>query len=100
MAYVTTEQAKDHLRVDFDDDDIYIDDLIAVSETSIENEIGSTLASNEVDGVLPKPLYQSILLLVGHLYATREPVMVGVSVVKCPFTLEYLLAPYKSWTCQ
>lgn len=100
MAYVTIEQAKDHLRVDFADDDFYINDLIMVSESAIENEIGSTLLSNEVGGVLPKPLYQAILLLIGHLYATREPVMVGVSVVKCPFTLEYLLYPYKTWTCK
>lgn len=98
--YVTIEQAKDHLRVDFADDDFYINDLIMVSESAIENEIGSTLLSNEVGGVLPKPLYQAILLLIGHLYATREPVMVGVSVVKCPFTLEYLIAPYKTWTCK
>jgi hypothetical protein len=100
MAYVTLEQAKDHLRVEIADDDFYITDLIAVSEQSIENEIGSTLASNLSGGVLPKPLYQAILLLIGHLYATREPVMVGVSVVKCPFTLEYLIYPYKTWTCK
>jgi hypothetical protein len=100
MAYVTLEQAKDHLRVDIADDDFYILELIAVSEAAVENEIGTTLVSNLVGGVLPKPLYQAILLMVGHLYATREPVMVGVSVVKCPFTLEYLLYPYKTWTCQ
>jgi hypothetical protein len=100
MAYITLEQAKDHIRVDFNDDDFYIEELIAVSEASIENEIGTTLASNLVGGVLPKPLYQAILFLIGHLYNQREPVMVGVSVVKCPFTLEYLIAPYKTWVCK
>jgi hypothetical protein len=100
MGYVTLEQAKDHLRVDFIDDDIYIGDLIMVAEQAVANEIGTTLAANEIGGVLPKPLYQAILLLIGHLYATREPVMVGVSVVKCPFTLDYLIAPYKTWVCK
>lgn len=100
MAYVTLAQAKDHLHEDSNDWDFYIEDLIAVSEASIENEIGSTLVSNEVGKKLPKPLYQAILLLIGHLYATREPVMVGVSVVKCPYTMEFLIAPYKTWTCQ
>ena len=100
MGYVSLEQAKDHLRVDFEDDDIYISELIEVSEQSVANEIGTTLASNEVAGVLPKPLYQAILFMVGHLYATREPVMIGVSVVKCPYTLEYLVAPYKTWVCK
>jgi len=100
MAYVTLDQAKVHLRVDFDDDDTYISDLIAVAEASVENEIGTTLMSNLSGGELPKPLYQAILFMTGQLYAIREPVMVGVSVVKCPFTLEFLIAPYKSWTCK
>jgi hypothetical protein len=99
-AYATLEQAKDHLRVDFDDDDIYIIDLIDVAEASVANEIGSTLASNEVGGVLPKPLYQAILLMVGQLYNSREPIIVGTGVVKVPFTLEYLLSSYKTWTCK
>ena len=100
MAYVTLEQAKDHCRVDFDDDDIYIGDLIDVAEASVANEIGTTLASNLVSGELPKPLYQAILLLVGHLYNSREPVIIGTGVVKVPYTLDYLISPYKSWTCQ
>jgi len=164
MAYITLEQAKDHLRVDFDDDDIYIDTLIAVCETAVLNEIkaftpaegtvttdgttaltGSSTLFTElkagdvlkvegesnrtiasitsdivlnvtvafstsvsgltfkyestplVSGVLPKPIYQAILLMIGHLYEHREPVIAGVGVMKVPFTLEYLLAPYKTW---
>lgn len=164
MAYVTLEQAKDHLRVDFDDDDNYIGDLIDVAEASVANEIkGSrdgvgtvttagtitltgvnstftiyevgdtikvvgetsrviaTIVSDtsltvtvafststsglsytvyncgQVGGVLPKPLYQGILMMVGHLYNSREPIIVGTGVVKVPYTLEYLLAPYKTW---
>lgn len=100
MSYVTLEQAKDHLRVDFDDDDIYIGDLIDVAESSVANEIGSSLSSNEVGGELPKPLYQGILFMVGHLYNSREPVIIGTGVAKVPYTIEFLLAPYKSWTCQ
>ena len=100
MSYVTLEQAKDHIRVDFDDDDVYIGDLIDVAEASVANEIGSTLASNEIGGELPKPLYQGILFMVGHLYNSREPVIIGTGVVKVPYTLEYLLSPYKTWTCK
>lgn len=100
MAYVTLEQAKDHLRVDFEDDDIYIETLIEVAEQSVANEIGTTLLSNEVSGVLPKPLYQAILLMIGILYEHREPVIAGVGVMKVPFSLEYLLAPYKTWVVE
>jgi uncharacterized phage protein (predicted DNA packaging) len=96
--YITLEQAKDHLRVDFDDDDQYIEDLISVSEQSVENEIGTTLVANLQSGVLPKPLFQAVLLMIGHLYNSREPVIIGTGVVKVPFSLEYLLFPYKTWT--
>jgi hypothetical protein len=163
--YVTLEQAKDHIRVDFDDDDTYIEALLDVAETSVLNEIRgqitgagtvttnatvnltgtdttftdfkagdiikvvgesstrtissvtidtalivtvafSTSASGKaytiepsplVSGVLPKPIYQAILLMVGQLYEQREPINVGNIVTKLPFTLEYLLAPYKNW---
>jgi len=166
-AYVTLEQAKDHLRVDFTDDDIYIGDLIDVAEASVFNEIRAAVTgvgtvatagtvaltgtntlftnyevgdflkvsgetkrtiativsdtsltvtvafsttatslsftienSGLVSGVLPKPIYQAILLMAGHLYNSREPVIIGTGVVKVPYTLEYLLAPYKTWVCK
>lgn len=165
MAYVTLEQAKDHLRVNFDEDDEYIEGLISVAETSVLNEIkghvpgsgtvttnGTTSLVGDSDtvflglaagdtiyvtgetartistitdnsnltvtsafytsasslsyytiptplesGVLPKPLYQAMLIMIGHLYANREPVIAGVSISKVPFSLEYLVAPYKTW---
>lgn len=165
MAYVTLEQAKDHLRVNFDDDDEYIEGLISVAETSILNEIkghvtglgtvttnGTTALVGDDDteflnltaadtirvsgetvrtiatitddshltvssafstsesglsyytvpsplesGVLPKPLSQAMLLMIGQLYENREPVIAGVSVSKVPYTVEMLIAPYKTW---
>jgi len=100
MAYVTLEQVKDHLRVNFDDDDLYISDLIGVAETSVASEIGEDLDDILVGEVLPMPVRQGILLMIGHLYNSREPVVTGVGVVKVPFSLEYLLAPYKNWTCR
>lgn len=97
--YVTLEEAKDHIRVDFDDDDIYIESLIEVSEAAIANEINEDFADILEGGELPKPLKQAILLLIGQLYNQREPVLIGSSVVKIPYTLEMLIAPYKNWTC-
>jgi hypothetical protein len=38
--------------------------------------------------------------MVGHLYEMREPVIAGVGVTKVPYTLEYLIAPYKTWVCK
>lgn len=166
MAYVTLEEAKDHIRVDFDDDDMYILSLIDVAETAILNEIKGnfpgtgtvttngtitlegdddtifvdeikvgdilrvagetdrtvatitdedtltvTLAfttsdsdlkfyvepSPLVSSVLPKPLKQAILLMIGHLYNQREPINVGNLVTKIPYSLDFLVAPYKNY---
>lgn len=160
-SYVTLEEAKDHIRVDYTDDDVYITDLLDVCETAILNEVkghipgegtvatsGTALTGSSTNfldfqagdiirvdgesnrtisaitsntaltvtsafsasgsglsyriepsfsGVLPKPLKQAILIMIGLLYNQREPVIIGTSVVKIPYTLEYLIAPYKTW---
>lgn len=164
-SYITLDQAKDHLRVDFTDDDVYIQALMDVAETAILNEIRgqvtstgtvttagttaltgdgttfsdykagdvikvegevssriiSTITSDTaltvtvaftssasdltftieptpiVSSMLPKPIYQAMLLLIGQLYENREPVVTGTIATRLPFSLEYLLAPYKTW---
>lgn len=167
--YVTLEEAKNQLRVDFDDDDVVIYNIIGAAQNSILNEIkahqqglgtvetdgttaliGSDTTSSstrfldynagdiiKVDGetertiatitddqnltvtvaftnsesglnytiesspleggVLPLSLKQAILLMIGHLYENREAAMIGVSITKIPYGIEYLVAPYKSW---
>lgn len=44
---------------------------------------------------VPVDLKQGILLLVGHLYAHREIVLPGVSMVELPKSFEWLLGPYR-----
>ena len=161
--YVTLGEAKDHIRVDYTDDDIYITDLISVCETAVLNEVKGHIAgvgtvatsgvnltgsgsdfldfkagdiikvdgettrtiatvtsktaltvtsaftntssgltyvvepTTVVSGKLPTPLKQAVLLMIGFLYNQREPVIVGASIIKLPYTLEYLIAPYKTW---
>jgi len=165
-AFITTVQAKSHLRVDFSDDDTYIDSLIALVEELVLTEIqGSiagegtvstvattalvgvstnfmdfevghrikvydetirtiaTITDNEnltvtlaftntdsgltytmyqdlpnVSATIPRGLYHAMLLMIGHFYQIREPVMIGVSVTKIPYAFEFLIAPYKNWT--
>ena len=98
MNYITLDEAKAHCRVDITDDDSYLTDLIAVCEQTIANEIGETTIDEVASGgVIPSPLKQAILLMIGHFYNMREPVITGTP-VKVPYTLEFLIAPYKNWT--
>lgn len=56
----------------------------------------ASLSELEVGGILPASIIHAVLLLIGNLYNNREPVSYG-TVVKVPYTLDYLLAPYKNY---
>ena len=60
---ITLKQAKDYLRVDFPDDDVFIKKLIKASERYIKN-IVSDYKSNELVDIAQ-------LLLIGHWYFNR-----------------------------
>lgn len=99
MSYVSLEQIKKHLQIDewYIDDDVYLETLSAVAEDAVAKHIDIELENLVVDGELPSAIKQSILLLVGNLYANREPVVFGASVIKIPYTYEYLLGLYKHY---
>lgn len=99
--YITLEEAKDHLRVDFDDDDRYIETLCDVAEASLESNLGITLDNLVLSGSLsdlPADVKHAGKLLLSHFYEVREPVMVGTIVSKLPYSVTYLLAAHKYWT--
>jgi hypothetical protein len=80
-------------------DDTHLIVTLAFS-TSVSGNAYTLEPTPLVSSTLPKPLYQAILLMVGHLYEHREPVIAGVGVTKVPLSLEYLLFPYKTWVCK
>jgi len=96
--YLTLEQVKKHLLVDdgFKADDSYITDLITVAEDSVSKHLDIALNELEAGGTLPPAIIHAMLLMIGNLYANREPVTVG-SVVKIPYTYEYLVGLYKHY---
>lgn len=96
--YITLKLAKKHLQIDddFKDDDEYLLMLIQVAEDAVAQTLDVPLASLLKGGVLPKSVTHSILLLIGNLYANREPVSYS-TVAKVPYTIEYLLGLYKHY---
>jgi uncharacterized phiE125 gp8 family phage protein len=43
------------------------------------------------------PLRQAVLILVGHWFASREPIVTGTIVATLPLSVEALTAPYRVW---
>jgi uncharacterized phage protein (predicted DNA packaging) len=96
--YITLEQAKQHLLVDadFKADDLYILDLITVAQDSVEKHLDIALEELEDGGNLPPSIVHAMLLMIGNLYANREPVVAG-KVYKIPYTYEYLIGLYRHY---
>lgn len=96
--YITLCEAKKHLLIDnsFNQDDEYILALIDVAEDAVAININVELDSITVGGELPPAVKAAILLLVGNLYANREPVAY-TSVNKVPYTFDYLISLYKNY---
>lgn len=96
--YISLEQAKQHLLVDadFKADDLYILDLITVAQDSVEKHLDIALEELEEGGILPPSIIHAMLLMIGNLYANREPITFG-TVVKIPYTYEYLVGLYKKY---
>ena len=96
--YVTIEEIKQHLYIDFEADDAMLADMIQASEEIIEKYLNTTFDTflNE-NGTLPFPIKQAIKIMVGNLYANRESVSFNAYPSKIPYSYEYLLQPYKNF---
>ncbi len=98
--YLTKDIVKNHLNVDqdFHDDDIYIDHLISACESAVAKRLNLKSLGNLMtdQGYLPDDVTHAVLLLIGNLYANREPVAYG-NAVKIPHTLELLFEMNKNY---
>lgn len=96
--YTTLDETKKHLLVDnaFTDDDAYILALIDVAEDAVAKNLDIALEDLTVGDEIPPAVKAAILLLVGNLYANREPVAY-TSVSKVPYTFDYLISLYKNY---
>lgn len=159
---VTLPEAKNFLRIDFEEDNSYIDSLIATAREHIEtisnivliekeisikvedadselklpfepfsqvvsviDEEGADISDYEIEtdyegearisfsteqifpvdvvyrsgfDLIPRPLWQAILILVSHLYDNRQIFVSGRNVNEIDFTLKALIAPHKRWS--
>lgn len=95
--YVTLEELKQHLNVDFDDDDTYIKGLIIPAQLSVESYICQPLTDCVKEDKIDRRIWHAIRIIVANFYANRESISyTNPSVV--PDTIKLLLQPLKKYT--
>lgn len=52
MEYITLEDIKKHLNIDFSDDDAYLKDIVIVAQMSVEKAINTPLSEYEENGIV------------------------------------------------
>lgn len=97
MRYITVEDVKRHLYIDFEADDKIIADYIDAAQEIIEKYLNVKLCDLMVDEKLPYPVLQAIKIMTSNLYNNREGVSFNAVPYRIPFSFEYLLQPYKNY---
>ena len=64
---LTLEEVKDHLRIQYDDEDELIENLIAQAQATAEDFCRAEFPDNA-----PEPVRLAILLMVSHYYENRD----------------------------
>lgn len=89
---VSWEEAKAHLRLDSDEEQAYVEDLVRAAEQWIARIDVQWTAE-----VVPQPIKQAVLLLVGQWYSYRANVAEDGRPAELPMAVEALLSPYRSF---
>mgnify|MGYP002496455808 FL=1 len=95
--YVTLEELKQHLNVDFDTDDTYITELIEPVQLAIEAYLNAPLEGFAKEGKIDRRIWHAIRILIANYYANRESVTFATPQV-IPVHVELLLQPLKRYT--
>ncbi|WP_109514769.1 head-tail connector protein [Pseudomonas ovata] len=85
---------KAHLRIDGTEEDLLIGAYVDAAVEYVQQHCDRRIVETPEDAgqmALTKDVEQAILLLVGHWYANREDVVVGVSVNQVPMGVQALL---------
>lgn len=86
---VTVDEAKAHLRVDHDEEDAYLDGLIAKAQAVAEDYCRVSFSEEA-----PEPVRLAVLLMVSHYYENRDNPEKQVYVTM-RIAFENLLYPYR-----
>lgn len=96
--FLTIQQVKLNLRVDHDDEDSLIEELIDAAFDSFEHStnrklyaVGEPIPKNVKNGInITSSIIRGAHMLIGHWYANKESVALGTISTEVPLGTEYL----------
>lgn len=106
---LTLDTIKLHVRLelDFAADDSLLNTYAGAAKVLVENQTGRALYETEQDIplddegepiekglVINDAIHAAMLLLIGHWYANRESVVVGLTASELPMAVKALISPY------
>ena len=94
--YVTIEDIRKHLNIDYAEDDAYLGELIEAAETIIEHYLQRPLSELTIGMKLNPAARHAIRVLVGNFYANREATAYSTP-SEIPYGLSFLLVPLKKF---
>ena len=93
--YISIEDIKKHLNIDYEEDDGYLQDLVEAAEEAVERFVQQPLKDLEnEEGMTPASLKHAIRLMVGGFYANRESAAFA-SAHEIPYNLHFLMIQYR-----
>lgn len=94
---VDLEYVKNYLRVDFDEDDTFIETMIAASKSFVETYMNRSLDSFSETGGYPAEIDMARLNLMGQWYDTRTIMTPRSNVKELEYVFKGLLDPHRYW---
>jgi len=96
MAIITIADAKSHLNIMHDDDDVLIESKIAAAQAHLEQLLGYPI-EDEFE-TLPEDLKEAVRHLVGAWFESREATTAGMSIVETPFSVWAVVNERRSYS--
>ena len=94
---VTVEEVKTHLRIQHDEEDEYISELIAQAQTAAEDYCRVDFEEPDEEGIIPEapePVRLAVILMTSFYYENRDiPDMTTYKATRMAF--DSLLYPYR-----
>lgn len=90
----SVDDAKVHLNIVGDADDVLIGAKINAAEAWIDRWLPEPMADMDV---VPADLKQAVLMLVGHFYENREATLIGISADEVPLGVWSILDQHRAW---